>query len=102
MRHKTTLLSRRSGLPKGIFVEDAYPDPILTRRLTLRAILRLAKKQPEYKCKCRLDDDQLIIKGNRYSINTLHKLPSDIAPYKAAQLHSEKHNNLPWSTHASM
>ena len=47
------------------------------------------KNQPEYKGKCRLDDNQLIIKGNKYSIETLHRLPSDIAPYKAAQINSE-------------
>ena len=49
MKHKTCLLSRRSGLPKGIFVDDAHPELIQKRQLALRPILRLAKRQAEYK-----------------------------------------------------
>ena len=55
----------------------------------LKTNTKIGKKQHEYKGKCRIDDDQLIIKGNKYSIETLHRLPSDIAPYKAAQINSE-------------
>ena len=88
MKHKTCFLSRRNGLPKGIFVEDAQPELIQKRQLVLRPILRLAKKQAEYKRKCKLDNNYLII-GNKYSIETLNRLPADLAPYKVAQLSSD-------------
>ena len=53
--------------------------------MTLRPILRLAKNKTEYKGKCKLENDALIIKGIRYNTDSLHLLPEDLAPYKSAQ-----------------
>ena len=44
---------------------------------------------PEYKGKCKLDHDSLVIRINRYTIDNLDKLPNDLAPYKVAQRSSE-------------
>ena len=59
------------------------------------------KKQAEYKGKCKLDNDYLIIKGNKYSIETLNRLPADLAPYKAAQQSSDTCLSLPWTAHTT-
>ena len=56
--------------------------------MTLRPILKLAKSKPEYKGKCKLDYNCLIIKGIRYTVETLSRLPTDLAPYKTAQINS--------------
>ena len=59
--------------------------------MALRPILKLAKRNPEYKGKCKLENDCLIIKGNKYTTDTLNRLPIDLAPYKCAQHTSETH-----------
>ena len=88
MQHKLCLLSRKNALNPGIYVDEAYPEQIQKRRMSLRPILKLAKSKPEYKGKCKLEYDKLIIKGIHYTVNTLNKLPIDLAPYKTAQISS--------------
>ena len=44
MRHKLCLLNRKSNLPKGIYVDDAYTATVQTKCATLRPILKLARK----------------------------------------------------------
>lgn len=46
---------RKSGLPKGIYGEEAYPHIVQQRWAALRPILKLAKGIPDYKGKCKLD-----------------------------------------------
>ena len=60
-------------------------------RDTLRPILRLAKNNPHYKEKSKLEGDHLVINGTNFSICDLNKLPSDLAPYKAAQKEDSSH-----------
>ena len=49
MKHKNCLLSRKSNLPSGIFVDDAFSDSTKRNISSLRPILKLAKTQQEYK-----------------------------------------------------
>ena len=88
MKHKLCLLNRKHTLAPGIFVDEAYTEIIQKRQMTLRPILKLAKSKPEYKGKCKLDYDCLIIKGIRYTVETLSRLPTYLAPYKNAQINS--------------
>ena len=85
MKHKSCLLTRKRNLPTGIYVDEAYPDLIKQKRASLRPILKYALKTEGYKGKCKMEHDRLIIKGIKYTTDTLHKLPDDIAPYKANQ-----------------
>ena len=48
-------------------------------------ILQYAKSLPNYKDKCRLDGDKLIINGVRFGIEDISKLPGDLAVYKAVE-----------------
>ena len=73
---KDTLMSGKSNLPPGLYVNHEYPPLIKRNRDQLHPILRLAKSTQKYKDKCRLENDTLVLDGNRYSINdipTLHK-----------------------------
>ena len=85
MRHKNCLLSKKSNLPSGIYVDNAFTDTTKRIRAILRPILKLAKTQEEYKGRCKLEKDQLIIKGTRYNLENLNQLPESLAPYKTAQ-----------------
>ena len=89
MKHKLWLLRQKQLLSPGIYVDESYPDVIQKRRMILRPILKLAKKNIEYKGKCKLDHDTLIIRGTRYKVDTLHLLPDELAPYKLAQISTE-------------
>ena len=86
MKHKLCLLSQKNTLNPGIYVDEAYPEIVQKRRMTLRPILKLAKSKTEYKGKCKLEYDSLIIKGIRYTVESLNRLPTDLAPYKTAQI----------------
>ena len=85
MKHKQCLLQRRRELPHGIYVDEAYPKAIQQRRAVLHSVLKLTQRIPEYKGKCKLERDHLVIKGSKYSIENLNKLPEDLTPYKASQ-----------------
>ena len=89
LQHKLCLLSRKNALSPSIYVDEAYPECIQKRRMTLRPILKLAQSKPEYKGKCKLDYDSLIIKGVKYTVDCLSRLPIDLAPYKTAQKNSD-------------
>ena len=87
---KMNLMTGKKSLPGGVFVNNEYPIQVKHNRDILLPILRLAKSQPGYKDKCRLDADRLIINGTAYTVNDLGWLPVDLAPYKAAQKTDEK------------
>ena len=88
---KESLLSCKRNLPAGIYVNEEYPIEIKKTRDRLRPILRLAKSLPDYKDKSRLENDRLVIDGKKYGIDDLHKLPSELAPYKTAEKMNEKY-----------
>ena len=48
----------------------------------LRPILKAAKKLPEYKKKCRMDGNQLVLDGKHYTKGKLHQLPKKLDPMK--------------------
>ena len=85
MKHKNCLLSRRSNLAPGVYVEDAFSESTKRSRNLLRPILKLAKSLEEYKGRCKLEKDELVLKGRHYKLETLNQLPENLAPYKTAQ-----------------
>ena len=88
---KELFLSCKRKLPAGIYANEEYPFYIKRTRDRLLPILRLAKSQPEYRERSRLDGNSLLINGTRYTIDDLDRLPSDIAAYKAAEKLNETH-----------
>ena len=88
---KELFLSCKRKLPAGIYANEEYPIHIKRTRDRLLPILRLAKSQPEYREKSRLDGDSLLVSGTRYTTDDLDRLPSDIAAHKAAEKSNETH-----------
>ena len=88
---KELFLSCKRKLPAGIYANEEYPIHIKRTHNRLLPILRLAKSQPEYQERSRLDGDSLLINATRYTIDDLDRLPSDIAAYKAAEKSNETH-----------
>lgn len=82
------LLHNRMQLPKDVFVREDFPQQIEMRRRILRPIFNKARKMPQYKGKCRLTFDKLIIEGKCYTVepvNNLDQLPHDLNPRSAAE-----------------
>ena len=82
---KELLMSGKSNLPPGLYVNHEYPPHVKKNCDRLRPILQLAKSSPTFKDKCKLENDALVLNGVRYTIDDISKLPEEIAVYKAAQ-----------------
>ena len=82
---KELLMSGKSNLPPGLYVNHEYPPHIKRNQDHLRLILWLAKNSSSYRDKCRLENDVLILNGNRYMIDDIANLLEEIAAYKSAQ-----------------
>ena len=79
------LLSNKKKLPIGIYVSEEFPPDIKKARDRLQPIFRLAKINPDYKDKCKMDNDKLIINCIKYSLNDLSRLPQGVEAYKTAE-----------------
>ena len=79
------LMYNKKHLPTRIFANDEYPIHVKNIRDQPRPIFRMAKGMPEYKDKCKLDGDRLVINGIQYDIEDIGKLPPDLVVYQAAE-----------------
>ena len=84
-------MSIKNKLPSGIYINNEYPLHVKRIRDTLRPILRLAKNNPRYKEKSKLEGDHLVINRTNFGICDLNKFPSELAPYKPAQKEDSSH-----------
>ena len=70
-------------LPKGIYINRQYSEATEKERRKLHPILRAARKNENYRGKCKMEGPALIIKGRNYTSGNLHQLPDDINGYRA-------------------
>ena len=99
---KENVMKKKRNLPGGVYSNDEYPVEIKKNRDKLMPILRLAKGIPQYRDKCKLSGDWLIINGITYTVDEMNKLTHDLAPYLAVQKENAEyiifHGELnPWS-----
>ena len=88
---KESFLACKWKLPAGVFANEELPLHIKKRRDRLMPIYKLAKSLPQYREKCRLHQDKLIINGSSYRIEDIPNLPTDLAAYKAVEKANETH-----------
>ena len=74
------ILSNKTNLNNGVFMEKEYPADVEKKRKLLRPILKAAKHSKKYKKQCRMENDILVIKSKRYNVNELDKLPKSLKP----------------------
>ena len=72
------LLTNRTYLPRGIFIDREYSKETEAKRKILRPYFRVARKLLRYRGKCRLDGEKLIRNGNSFTTDDLHKLLTDL------------------------
>ena len=74
------ILTHKKDLRSGIFADKEYPQDVENSRKILRPILTAAKNKKKFTKRCRLENDQLVIKSKRYGINDLDRLPKSLQP----------------------
>lgn len=75
------IIENRVYLNKGIFVDHEYPPEIERKRRILLPILRAARKHPDYRDNCKLENDELVINGRHFKTSTLNQLPDAFDPF---------------------
>ena len=76
------ILMNRKYLPDGVFVSKEFGERTENECRLLKPILRAANNIKEYRRRCRLEGDHLVIKGCHYGRENLGELPPDISGYK--------------------
>ena len=72
------IIENKGYLQRGTYVDCEYVPEIKRKWRTLLPILKVAKQFEDYKKKCRLEDDKVIINGRIYGTDNLHQLPDEI------------------------
>ena len=75
----------------GIFANEEYPLHIKRNQDRLCPVPRLAKSLPQYRDKCRLTSNCLVINGTTYKVDDIPNLPPDLAAHKAVEKSNESH-----------
>ena len=83
------IYANRFSMEEGVFVDKEFCQATEKDRRLLRPILKAAKNLPEYKKKCRLEGNQLVLDGKRYNKENLHQLPKKLDPMKVATKSTE-------------
>ena len=72
------IMESKGYLQRGTYVDREYVPELERKRRILLPILKAAKLSNDYKKKCRLEDDKVVINGRKYGTDNLHQLPSEI------------------------
>ena len=78
------IYANRFSMEEGVFIDREFSRATEKDRRLLRPILKAAKNLPEYKKKCRLEGNQLVLDGKRYHKENLHQLRKKLDPMKVA------------------
>ena len=91
------LLSNKTHLPKGVYVDKQYSKHTEREHRKLCPILCAARKSENYKGKCQMDGATLVIKGRNSTSANLHQLPLEINGYMATSI-TKYHHWFLWGT----
>ena len=76
------ILMNQKYLPEGVFVSKEYGEHTEHEQKLLKPILRAANNIKEYKRRCQMEGDHIVIKGRHYNRDNLSDLPSEISGFK--------------------
>ena len=68
-----------------------YSDEVEQRRKALIPILKAANEHKNFKKKCKLKGDKLVIHGKKFTLDNLHNLPKELDVFKIT---SRSNNNM--------
>ena len=76
------LLANKNYLPKGVFIDRQYSEETENKRRILRPIYKAAKNHSAFKGRCTMEGEYLKIRGIRYSVDDINKLPEELNSFK--------------------
>ena len=76
------LLANKNYLPNGVFVDRQYSEETENKRRILRPIYKAAKNHSAFKGRCTMEGEYLKIRGIRYSVDDINKLPKELDSFK--------------------
>ena len=62
-------------------MNEEFPIEVKKARDKLQPVYRMAKSNPKYKEKCRLQGDKLVIDGIKYTVDNLADLPEELSAH---------------------
>ena len=74
----TYVLTNRSWLREGVYVEREYRLETERKRKLLHPIVKASKNLRDFKGKVHLKDDTVVVRGKTITTRTLHKLPEEL------------------------
>ena len=81
------LLANKNYLPNGVFVDRQYSEETENKRRILRPIYKAAKNHSAFKGRCTMEGEYLKIRGIRYSVDDINKLPEELNSF---QMHKQR------------
>ena len=72
------LMNNKKYLGEGIYIDCEYCKASEEKRRILRPFLKAARKLPRYHKKCRLDGEELVLRGVSYTVDKLDRLPEEL------------------------
>ena len=76
------LLANRSYLPDGVFLDRQYSEETENKRRILQPIYKVAKNDTSYRGCCTMEGEFLKIRGRKYSVDDIDKLPEELNSFK--------------------
>ena len=78
-------------LPDSLYVKKEYTGETEQNRRILRPVYNAAKKHPDYRGKCRMDGDCIVLRGIKYGTHNICDLPEELSGHKVT---SRTGNNI--------
>ena len=83
------IMENKGYLQRGVYVDREYIPEIERKRRVLLPVLKAAKQCKDFKKKCRLEEDKIVINGRKYGTDNLHQLPKEIDPFEITSKSNE-------------
>ena len=84
------IMENRSYLESGIYVDRECTSDIKYKRKLLQPILRAARNHEDYKGRCWMDIDKLVILGRTYGLHNLTQLPDKLKPFNVTSKETDE------------
>ena len=73
------IMENKTQLPHGIYMDREYNQDTEQKHKLLRPILKAARQHKDYQGRCKMEWDTLVIRGKRFTLNTIDQLPSNLS-----------------------
>ena len=73
------IMENKSQLPGGVYADREYNEETERKRKLLWPILKVARQHKDFQGRCKMDRDTLVLRGKRYTVNTIDQLPNSLS-----------------------